>query len=112
MNANANWAQQGRKLLKPEEVLALSDDVVITFTPKVPPIWTNRILYYREPNLWRRPGGWEQFKRQANVFSSSLILLLLMTGFLVMVCTQSWRDHRPRSNSGSWINNEFISQER
>ena len=40
-NASDNWAQQGRKLLKPEEVLALSDRIVITFTPGVPPIWTN-----------------------------------------------------------------------
>lgn len=109
---NDNWAQQGRKLLKPEEVLALSEDIVITFTPKVPPIWTNRIRYFEEPNLWRRPGRWERFKATANVFSGSLILLMAMVGFLVMVCTQSWRDHPPRSNSGPWINNDFISQQR
>ena len=55
-NENDNWAQQGRKLLKPEEVLALSDWTVITFTPGVPPIWTNRIRYFEEPNLWRQAG--------------------------------------------------------
>src|SRR5207249_807806 len=30
---NRNWAQQARKLLKPEEVIALSPRVAITFTP-------------------------------------------------------------------------------
>lgn len=110
-NQNANWAQQGRKLLKPEEVLALSDDVVITFTPQVPPIWTNRIRWFEEGNLWQRPGRWVRFKAKANVFSGSLILLIVMAGFLVMVCSQNWRDHPPRNNSGQWSNNNF-SQER
>jgi type IV secretion system protein VirD4 len=109
-NQNENWAQQGRKLLKPEEVLALSDWTVITFTPDVPPIWTNRIRYFDEPNLWRRPGLWGRWKAMANVVSGSLILLVLMLGFLVMVVTQSWRDEPPRSNGR--INNEWFFQER
>ena len=37
-NASDNWAQLGRKLLKPEEVLALDKRTAITFTPGVPPI--------------------------------------------------------------------------
>jgi type IV secretion system protein VirD4 len=90
-NANDNWAQQGRKLLKPEEILALSDDIVITFTPEVPPICTTRIRYFEERNLARRPGRWERFKAMANVVSGSLILLLIMAGFLVMVCSGNLR---------------------
>jgi type IV secretion system protein VirD4 len=90
-NENDNWAQQGRKLLKPDEVLALSDRIVITFTPGVPPIWTNRIRYFEERHLGRRPGWGQRFKAMANVVSGSLILLLVMAGFLVMVCTQSFR---------------------
>ena len=35
-----NWSQQGRHLLKPEEVMALSERIAIIFTPGVPPIWT------------------------------------------------------------------------
>jgi type IV secretion system protein VirD4 len=85
-NANDNWAQHGRKLLKPEEILALSDRTVITFTPGVPPIWTNRIRYFEERNLGQQPGLWERFKAMVNVVSGSLILLLVMAGFLVMVC--------------------------
>jgi type IV secretion system protein VirD4 len=54
-NANDNWQQQGRKLLKPEEVMALPPRVAITFAPGVPPICTRLIRYYEErPNsLWQ-----------------------------------------------------------
>jgi type IV secretion system protein VirD4 len=90
-NANDNWAQQGRKLLKPDEVLGLSDRTVITFTPGVPPIWTNRIRYYEERNLGRRPGWWQRFAAMANVVTGAVILLLVTAGFLVMVCTQNLR---------------------
>jgi len=107
-NANDNWAQQGRKLLKSEEVLALSDWTVITFTPGVPPIWTNRIRYFEEPNLGRQPGLWNRFTAMASVVSGSLILLVLMAGFLLMVCSGKWRDNPPRSNS----NSEWNFQER
>jgi type IV secretion system protein VirD4 len=88
-NANDNWAQQGRKLLKPDEVLGLSDRTVITFTPGVPPIWTNRIRYFEERNLGRQPGWWQRFTAMANVVTGSVILLLVTAGFLVMVCTQN-----------------------
>jgi type IV secretion system protein VirD4 len=90
-NANDNWAQQGRKLLKPEEILALSDDIVITFTPEVPPICTTRIRYFEERNLTRQPGWWQRFKAMANVVSGALILLLTILGFLVMVCSGHMR---------------------
>jgi type IV secretion system protein VirD4 len=45
-NANDNWQQAGRKLLKPEEVAGLSQRIAITFTPGVPPIWTRLVRYY------------------------------------------------------------------
>lgn len=90
-NENDNWSQQGRKLLKPDEILSLSDRIVITFTPGVPPIWTNRIRYFEERHLGRRLGWWQRFTAMANVVSGSLILLLVMSGFLVMVCTLNVR---------------------
>jgi type IV secretion system protein VirD4 len=52
-NANSNWQQQARKLLKPEEVIALPPRVAITFTSGVPPIRTTLLRYYEE-NI--RPG--------------------------------------------------------
>lgn len=53
-NLNDNWAQQTRKLLKPEEILALSPRTAITFTPGVPPIRTTLMRYYEEPALGGR----------------------------------------------------------
>jgi type IV secretion system protein VirD4 len=49
---NDNWSQIGRRLLKPEEVMALHPRVAITFTPGVPPILTALTRYY-EPNQRR-----------------------------------------------------------
>jgi type IV secretion system protein VirD4 len=108
-NANDNWAQQGRKLLKPEEILTLSDRIAITFTPGVPPIWTTRIRYFEERNLGRQAGRWERFKELANVVSGSLILLLLMAGFLVMACSGNLVD---RTNGRPASSDSFINQER
>jgi type IV secretion system protein VirD4 len=52
----SNWAQQARKLLKPEEVMTLDPRLAITFTPNAPPILTRLSRYYEEPKLGRRPG--------------------------------------------------------
>jgi type IV secretion system protein VirD4 len=45
-NRSDNWQQHGRKLLKSDEVLALSPRVAITFSPDAPPLWTKLIRYY------------------------------------------------------------------
>jgi type IV secretion system protein VirD4 len=45
-NRSENWQQHGRKLLKPEEVTALSKRIAITFSPDAPPLWTTLIRYY------------------------------------------------------------------
>ena len=74
-NENDNWAQHGRKLLKAEEVLALSERIAITFTPGVPPIWTRLVRYYEESLVPRQPGTWERFKATADVALFSAVLL-------------------------------------
>ena len=48
VNSSENWQQSGRRLLKPEEVLGLSERIAITFTPGVPPIWTTLVRYYEK----------------------------------------------------------------
>jgi type IV secretion system protein VirD4 len=53
--SNTNWQQQARKLLKPEEVVALPPRTAITFTPGVRPINTTLLRYYEEPGLGVRP---------------------------------------------------------
>jgi type IV secretion system protein VirD4 len=76
-NANDNWAQLGRKLLKPEEVLALDERIAITFTPGVPPIWTTLVRYYEEPLIG---GGrhWERFKAAVGMLFKSAALLAVV----------------------------------
>jgi type IV secretion system protein VirD4 len=53
VNSNDNWAQHNRKLLKPEEVLALDERTAITFTPGLPPIWTTLERYYENKRSWK-----------------------------------------------------------
>jgi type IV secretion system protein VirD4 len=70
-NSNHNWQQHGRKLLKPEEVMALSPRTAITFAPGVPPIGTRLIRYYegRPDALWR------MLVKGLRAFFCSLLLL-------------------------------------
>ena len=56
-NQNKNWQQQARKLLKPEEVIALPQRTALTFTPGVRPVMTTLIRHYEEnlnPGWFRR----------------------------------------------------------
>ena len=48
VTSSENWQQSGRRLLKPEEVLGLSERTAITFTPGVPPIWTTLVRDYEK----------------------------------------------------------------
>jgi type IV secretion system protein VirD4 len=55
--ASTNWGQQARKLLTPDEVLALPPRTAITFVPGMRPIRTTLLRYYEEKaSLWRKPG--------------------------------------------------------
>lgn len=47
-NWSDNWQQQARRLLLPEEVLALEPRTAITFVPGIPPICTTLLRYYEE----------------------------------------------------------------
>ncbi len=76
-NENSNWSQMGRKLLKPEEVLALDKRTAITFTPGVPPIWTTLVRYYEESLVDRQPGRLERLRAAAWVVVKSASLLFV-----------------------------------
>jgi type IV secretion system protein VirD4 len=93
-NENDNWGQHGMKLLKPEQVLALSDRIAITFTPQVPPVWTTLARYYEEPLLPHEPGKWVRFQAMAKVvyISVSLLIVALM---LAMVTSGKSHDGFP-----------------
>lgn len=74
-NENDNWAQHGRKLLRPEEVLALPDRIAITFTPSVPPVWTALVRYYEESLSPSAQSRWQQFMAMATLIFKSVLLL-------------------------------------
>lgn len=76
-NENFNWAQQARKLLKPEEVVALSPRTAITFTPGIPPLRTTLLRYYEEKNLGSTPSRWRRLRTKAEVWLSAGALLSL-----------------------------------
>jgi type IV secretion system protein VirD4 len=76
-NESSNWSQLGRRLLKPDEVLALSQRIAITFTPGVPPIWTTLMRYYEESFVVRQPGCWARFQAAARVVVKAFVVLFV-----------------------------------
>jgi type IV secretion system protein VirD4 len=75
-----NWAQQGRRLLKPEEVLALSPRTAITFAPGVcpRPICTTLTRYYENKPSFRG------YLRQASITLAISFGLFLGFGLLAL----------------------------
>lgn len=83
-NGSDNWAQQGRRLLKPEEVMALPDRIAITFTPGVRPICSRLVRYYE--NDFRESRLGKLFaKARMVVVSAALLLFSLMTAALILL---------------------------
>jgi type IV secretion system protein VirD4 len=79
-NGNDNWQQQGRKLLKPEEVMALPERIAITFTPNAPPIWTWLVRYYEKQfSAPRSMGVLKSVFDTACLFCAVLIVAVLFT---------------------------------
>ncbi len=81
-NENNNWSQMGRKLLKPDEVLGLSERIAITFTPGVPPIWTTLVRYYEESLVGSKAGYRERFAAAAGVLFKSAALLAMVCALI------------------------------
>lgn len=84
--ANRGWAQQARKLLKPEEVIGLPQCTAITVTPGMPPIATTLTRYYESGNEITR---WRLLRVRAEVWLAAVLMLGLssfmgvwMTGIL------------------------------
>jgi type IV secretion system protein VirD4 len=76
-----NWAQQARRLLKPEEVAGLPTRVAITFTPGVPPVRTTLIRYYEEKLPIAAALLWEKVV----IFARSVVFLVISLGLAGMV---------------------------
>src|SRR5580704_50078 len=71
-----NWTQQARRLLKPEEVTALSSRVAITFTPGVPPLRTTLMRYYEETV----PTSAEDTRANTRIVGRCAVFLVLTLG--------------------------------
>jgi len=76
-NASRSWQQQPRKLLKPEEVVALDPRIAITFTPGVPPICTKLLRYYEEKNLGIPPSRFGQAVAAMGTLTLALVAFVL-----------------------------------
>lgn len=77
-STTSSWQQQARKLLKPEEVIALDPRLAITLTPGVRPIMTQLVRHYEEPrSAWRRRGV---IRRAAEAVTTLTVALTLACG--------------------------------
>jgi type IV secretion system protein VirD4 len=83
-NENSNWSQMGRRLLKPDEVLCMPQRIAITFTPKVPPIWSTLVRYYEESLVETQPSYREQMQSAGLLVVKAAALMLLV--YLIAVC--------------------------
>ncbi|QEG30317.1 Conjugal transfer protein TraG [Gemmata obscuriglobus] len=75
---NTGLQQQARKLLKPEEVVALDERTAITLTPGVKPIATTLVRYYEEP-LGNGAGRWRRLRIRVEVWLASILLLVVFS---------------------------------
>jgi type IV secretion system protein VirD4 len=83
VNSSTNWQQHGRKLLKPEEVLALDERTAITFTQGIRPIRTTLVRYY-EKGFREKSRLWARMKMVAltvGLFVMTVIAILGHLGF-------------------------------
>jgi type IV secretion system protein VirD4 len=71
-NNNSNWQLHARKLLKPEEVMALNERIAITFTPGVRPIATWLTRYYEKSSVSK----WKGLRTKAEVWCVTILMAL------------------------------------
>jgi type IV secretion system protein VirD4 len=110
--SSTNWSQRERKLLKPEEVLALPPRTAITFTPGVPPIRTTLVRYYEEPRLFDR-SGW--LARQGRVLwllcMSAVLCAVMLCGAVMLtgIVETTLRRHVPAQPIPIHVDDEGVS---
>jgi type IV secretion system protein VirD4 len=90
-SANANWNQQSRRLLKPEEVVNLNERFAISFVQGLPPVMTRLERYYEKGRM-----GSARFQGFKAVLGT--ILMLAMGTLSAMAATHfvrsGYEDHR------------------
>jgi type IV secretion system protein VirD4 len=86
-NFNRNWTQQARRLLKPEEVIAIDPRLAITLTPGVKPVCTRLIRYYEEPTMGKEPTRQFGLVSALNTFFVSLLFVCFSLAFAFVIAT-------------------------
>jgi type IV secretion system protein VirD4 len=80
-STNRNWSQSARKLLKPEEVTALSERTAITFVPGCRPLWTTLVRYYEKDfRASREIGAAKAVFDTTCLFLAAMLLAVIGTG--------------------------------
>jgi type IV secretion system protein VirD4 len=91
-NQTESWQQLGRKLLKPDEVMAMSQRTAISFVPGLYPVATQLIRYYED-----RPESALRKSLQAMrmMFGSALLLAAAMLLATTLEESRERRFHHP-----------------
>src|SRR5262249_27436386 len=89
-----NWQQHGRRLYRPEELMALPERIAISFTPGVPPIRTRLIRYFegdfRRGRLGRAWAGFRMF-----VASAAVLLFVALIAISIVAGAASNHSNKP-----------------
>jgi type IV secretion system protein VirD4 len=83
VNSSANYQQSGRKLLKPEEILALDERIAITLRPGRRPIWTTLERYYETKRSWKWLAHAKMFFMCLVLFVMTLVVAMGLLGMNV-----------------------------
>ena len=83
--SSITFSEIGRRLLKPEEIITLPDDVALLFHRNLPVIPTRLVRYYNSPHFKR---GGSRAPSGKRVSALLLILVLTLGGGLVAVITR------------------------
>lgn len=94
-NWSENWQQAGRRLLKPEEVLAQPALTALTFSDGKPPIRTKIVRYFEDPHFGRRP--MRRFATVRALFDA--VVLLAAAGLVALALTHMAGDASPTVGS-------------
>jgi type IV secretion system protein VirD4 len=78
--STSSWQQQGRDLLKADELMTLSPRVAVTLTPGLRPIATTLVRHYEEPALFWRPAWWRRGFDAARTLTAAALLLAAAGG--------------------------------
>ena|SRR5579872_3256293 len=102
---NSGWQPQARRLLKPEEIIALPARTAICLAPGLPPLCTTLLRYYEEQ---LSPQSWSE-RSSSKTKVVARCVAVLVAAILMTVCVfkaKEQRDRDYRVQSGSQLQND------